>query len=73
MNRYLYHISKISERPFKSYDFWKTRLQYINRNFVVMHRIKLVSAFLPVSLGGKQTGGEKLAAIMSPWQPLVKL
>jgi hypothetical protein len=48
------------------------------------HRIKMVSAFLTcLSCGGTdqrslrfvtgQGGGEKLGALLSPWQPLVKL
>jgi hypothetical protein len=28
---------------------------------------------LPASPVGEQTGGEKLAVLLSPWQPLVKL
>jgi hypothetical protein len=37
------------------------------------YRIKPVSAFLPPSPVGEQTGDEKLAGILFPWQPLVKL
>jgi hypothetical protein len=29
--------------------------------------------FLPASSVGEQTGGEKLAGLRIPWQPLVKL
>jgi hypothetical protein len=37
------------------------------------HRIKPVSAFLPASPVGEQTGNEKLAGVLLPWQSLVKL
>jgi hypothetical protein len=34
---------------------------------------KLVWTFLPASSVGEQKGGEELAVVLSPWQPLVKL
>jgi hypothetical protein len=30
-----YHIKKISDLPFKSYDFKKVHLHYINRNYII--------------------------------------
>jgi hypothetical protein len=40
---------------------------------IVDHREKPVCTFSPASPVGEQTGGEQLAGILSPWQPLVKL
>jgi hypothetical protein len=37
------------------------------------HRIKQVSSLLHAWSVGEQTGGKKLADILSPWQPVVKL
>jgi hypothetical protein len=37
------------------------------------HKKKPVCTLLPASHVGEQTGSEKLAASLSPWQPLVKL
>jgi hypothetical protein len=37
------------------------------------HKIKPVYTFLPASHVEEQTRGEKLAALLFPWQPLVKV
>jgi hypothetical protein len=75
MKRYL--IKKVSDCPFKSYDFWKIPfsikieiLPFATHCFLQgqtgEHRIKPVSAFLPTSPAGERIAEAKLAALLSP-------
>jgi hypothetical protein len=49
---------------------------HINKKYIWQtadHRGKPVCMLLPATSDGEQIGGEKLAVLLSPWQPLVKL